>query len=373
MFQIVYKLIAVLFLLILADLVYAGVSIGFGNKAYDIGLEPFGKTSSECDVGEKSLKAEKIKSLVQQEFGIIVVDPDLISKVNVYADVQKSFQIDTSMWDTRTLTYLFKALCSLPSSMYLSKVPEKTFYIDFGADLKIREYVLYGIPQNLTGLVYGFSNDIVFTLSRQQIEKTVELLKNGWRDVVTRTVRQISPTQFILVSNSWEVNGREVGGQYWGAYGSQQDAILLAKNSQGEYEYIMRIVHELSHKAHAIKGEEMDIQLIDLLKLNNKQEFTEKKFITKGFSKTTVSFLRGVFNISKRQKSLTRGILMESAIRSHLEYGNTNLNEFTSVGSEFYIYGKSNFLSIYSPFIGKSKAEKFYNFLKENVFENKEY
>lgn len=90
-------------------------------------------------------------------------------------------------------------------------------------------------------------------------------------------------------------------------------------------------------------------------------------------AKSAAIYLKRALIVAKNEKSLTLGIVSPYVLIRHLDYGATNTNEFTSVGAEYYTHGKSTFSEIYSQFIGTEKASRFYEFLKKNVFEGKEY
>ena len=60
-------------------------------------------------------------------------------------------------------------------------------------------------------------------------------------------------------------------------------------------------------------------------------------------------------------------------IANRFRYGARSPNEFISVASEFYIQGKAVFLKDYSLLIGKEKAQKLYDYMKDKIFKGREY
>lgn len=58
---------------------------------------------------------------------------------------------------------------------------------------------------------------------------------------------------------------------------------------------------------------------------------------------------------------------------TQLGYGASNFMEFWAVAAEYYFLGRESFTNTYSPFIGQELAVKFYQGLKDDLFEGSEY
>lgn len=59
--------------------------------------------------------------------------------------------------------------------------------------------------------------------------------------------------------------------------------------------------------------------------------------------------------------------------KNQIGYGATNFSEFFSVAGEVYLGGKDIFVKVYERFLGKERAEKLYNGMKQEIFRGKEY
>lgn len=59
--------------------------------------------------------------------------------------------------------------------------------------------------------------------------------------------------------------------------------------------------------------------------------------------------------------------------KSHIGYGAQNFYEFFSVGAEYYSQGRDKFVTTYEPYLGRERAEKLYDGVKQEIFKGKEY
>jgi len=373
---------AVLGLVAYADFAQTGVRGVFEHYAESgtLNMVPFGDSSNTCKVQEDIPQAEVIKNKIQQSFGVNVLSPDNIPSIETYKENGDRIITNTIEWDTKSLASLYQALCAVPDDMYSTRVEEeKRYELNFGTNPVIQDYFKNGLPEGINVFEFTFPNGVTLSMSRKDMQNGLALLKEGFNQTYSSATIHNIDMQFVLVEKDFESGNVVAHGMYnhGSFFNSQEDMVVLVRKPESEYAfYLQTIIHEIAHRIHAVQREKMDPELFEILGVKDHLEFKEAKFIKEGKVHSVASSFKRAFETTKKEKSITMGLLallQWESIDELLEYGNTNPNEFTSVGAGYYIYGKENFLTIYSNFMGSEKADKFYNFLKKNVFAEKEF
>lgn len=373
---------AILGLVAYADFVQTGARGVFDN--YDSskisGSTPFGKGFNTCDLQEDLSQVDVIKERIKQRFNVDILSPNKIPSLETSREDGERMNVDTVEWDAKSLLSLNEALCAVPQNMYSTRSEYKTTYeVNFATNPVIQDYYKNGLPDNVYKFEFKFPNNITYTISRDQMQQGLDYLKKGSNQIYWGgNVHDIN-MQFVLVEKDFQSGDVLAHGQYrHGNFSnSQSDTVALVRQPEYEYYfYLQTIVHEITHRIHAVKGNKMDTELFQILGVKDQLEFKEAKFAKKDNINSILFSLKNALSSTIKEKSITMGVfalLESSSIDKLLEYGKRNSNEFTSVGSEYYVYGREFFLTIYSNFMGSERASKFYDFLKDNVFEGKEY
>jgi len=368
---------AVLALVTYADFVQTGARGVFDKYSEDTshGTTPFADTFKSCSAQERLSSTGAFKSEIEHKFGVEIANRDKIKSITTYLENGDHVDIDTVEWDNRSLFGLYKALCAVPTHMYSIRTEEeKTYEVNFATNPVIQDYFKTGLPDNIYQFEFDFPNNTKVTLSREMMQQGLDFLRKGTVQIYSGANLSDVNLQFLLVDKDYNVRSVLSRGEYrhFKTFDSKNDTVVLVRAPENEKSYLQVIVHEMTHRIHALRGNKMDAELFKILGVKDQIEFKEAKFAKSRNSVFTV--LRRMLDRVKRDKSLTMGILdAGSSFPEHLEYGKTNSNEFTSVGAEYYIYGKKTFLITYTPFMGEEKSVKFYDFLKKNVFQGKEY
>lgn len=365
-----------------ADFVQTGARGLFDN--HDIsdmvleGVSPFGESFKTCNLQEDVSQTDIIKNRIKQKFGVDTLNPDKMPSLDTYPENGERVDVNTVEWDAKSLSSLYKVLCAIPQHMYLTRTgEEKQYEINFATNPQIRDYFNNGLPNNTNEFKFTFPNNSTVTLSRETVQQGIDLLKKGQNQTYSETNIYNVNMQLVLVEDAFKEGSVLAGGEYKHAdvHSRKNDVVALVRKPENEdYYYLQLIVHELTHRIHAVKEKDMDTELFKILEVKDQMEFKEAKFVNKNTINSIIVSLERVRDTIGREKSLTLGIFSAiTLIPTHLEYGKTNSNEFTSVGAEYYIYGRQAFLTIYSQFMGREKAVEFYDLLKKNIFEDREY
>lgn len=153
-----------------------------------------------------------------------------------------------------------------------------------------------------------------------------------------------------------EVTGIEEGGG---------DKILIGDTYTGFKGGLLleTFVHELTHRVFSVNEDVFSGKIYNILEVKNEEEF----------QKLVRSKTKRIWFLAPRVLSIFLGDRSAPTDIQKVIYGGTNSDEFNSVMSMYYTQGKRGFLEVYTPLFGKEKAQKLYDYMKDDIFRGKEY
>lgn len=342
--------------------------------------QPLGEAYDSCDLQQANPEAKILSDLIQNKFGVQITTPKDVPFIDTYPTQGNRVDVSTVEWDRKSLLGLYKALCAVPTHLYSSRymeVSKSTF--NFATYAKENDWLANGLPGGINRFEYSLPG-LNLSFSRDEMEAMLSLLRQGANQGYSSSKLESVPTRFILMQESFDVYSEskviKAAGLYMQSHDSIDDTVILNQSTAVDDEnyYLRVIVHELVHRVHISNQEIIDANLFDLLGVKDQEDFKKGQFKLKNKSK--LNAIGEVLEEVKAKKSIAAGInkfLNVDMESSQLEYGNTNSLEFVSVGSEYYTYGRKTFLSVYSSFIGSERAGKFYELLKNDIFQGREY
>lgn len=252
----------------------------FNRAADGISGPPFGENYQTCNA-EETAQTESLKNLIEQKFGVSVINPDKVSSIKTYPnspDDTKGVDIKTTAWDIESLRNLYRFLCGTPDSMYsVRKEIENYQEINFATNNEIQNYLKNGLPEDTYNFKFSFPDGNSFTFTREEMQHGLDNLRKGFNQIYSRYSLQSIGTQFVLVEESFKEGTKEgtilAAGEYRHAssYKAENDTIVIARSSKEEYYFLRVAIHELTHRVYANKEKEMDQELLQILGVKTKQ------------------------------------------------------------------------------------------------------
>ena len=147
-------------------------------------------------------------------------------------------------------------------------------------------------------------------------------------------------------------------------------AVTKLKNGMGTVPYTKE---EEDHLIKSMNAKEEDlVRLYDGIYVSKAllDYYGEKYFAQEDYD-ATIDYVRN-HNVTVLVSGAEKTVRQKDP-HNPIGYGATNFNEFFSVGSQLYSVGKDQFMKSYLPYLGEDRARKFYDFVKINFFEGREY
>lgn len=293
-------------------------------------------------------------------------NPNLLSE-----DINQK-ELEVRDWTENYLSLLDDALSNLPPHFYAPQ--EKVTTLVLSKDLQVQKWIKEGLPEYSSfGWSYG---KIQLEFSREEMQKVIDQIRNG--DTLTYTHIEYSDSnklgllifhrssfkdEFVslLKGQTSETGGVCVCGEENPTIGIMDD---LNKN-----EFLSFMTHELTHYVTEQNDDHYKTQLFATLGVDNYEQFHNL------FNSTPANniYAKQVISTLKKHKLPLTSIGEGLSKAYYLNYGTTNHKEFIAVMSQFYIQGKQPFLETYASLVGKDKGDKLYEFMKSQIFLEKEY
>lgn len=137
-------------------------------------------------------------------------------------------------------------------------------------------------------------------------------------------------------------------------YSPSVDEVYLGRNKNWFTfnrfnDVLLALAHELAHRVTYVNGLDLG-QLLEILGKNNMSDLSDEFMFEQNLS---LKEFQKEWNMVKYPQ---------------LKNGLFRIEEFVAIGAEIYLYGRKKFIAIYKPFLGQERSEKFYVWLKENIF-----
>lgn len=173
--------------------------------------------------------------------------------------------------------------------------------------------------------------------------------------------------------SDWDLRTPEMkhrGGLYCQTADNLSGLIFLNKRSLGQtplaQEHSERnIIHEFVHHATSPRLDALGSEAKDILGVSEDSQL--------GILFNTHLLKEFAEQVDNPQGLSLRGDKEPSLIDQRIMYGGTNIAELVAVAGEQFHEGKEQFIHGYSNFIGPGKAEQFYDFTRQNIYEGREY
>lgn len=322
----------------------------------------------------QSLSVQDLEKRAEQLYQIQIASPQ--EGIVVLYD---GTEIKPIEWTKTQLLDIMTSLDKLPQHFYLPRPEEvhvglpslssSTGYgIDPSKDIEQQEKAIQILLQqqeqkdnetDIAAIKKVLGED--FNVSKEQLD---EVRKRGYFKKITEGVM---PVRFTIVDvvptdlKDGKATNRYVGEAYCGITNENPEVLLTPGIfDDGDFDFV--IPHEL---IHCVSRQEDYQFVLDLLGIADKEKF--KQSFTEKEVKWS-AFVSDVFKKDGREEAFR-----QNKVLYRFTYGTKNPNEFVSVAGEFYINGKEKFLKIYGMFIGKEKAEKLYDYMRDKIFRGQEY
>lgn len=330
----------------------AVIVAGMGISADDVSKgslieEPRGVTR-ELSLQDLEKRAETLYqiNLIHPRELQEVISPDPVALV-----ISK---YETAGWDKETISALMTSLEKLPPHFYLHSLQKKTITLSRPnlPEGTSEENWVERLEYHYETMLNAIKTQAVLqesSISREEFDKALE------KGVFIYEVN--TPLEFVLVEAS-NFEGECICQESFGI----RDQVLfrrdIIENPRSKQLFLSTVTHELTH--HVAKEED--------------NEFVRKLFYSGAMldnvRKDPYRVLEPIVNpdgFEKIQKDFGLDVY------NKLRYSSTNTNEFLAVGSEFYLQGEKRFQDVYGAFIGRGKAVKFYDYMRDNIFRGTEY
>lgn len=308
----------------------------------------------------EELSVQELTKKAEETYGIQIVSPQERSEI----DLNKG-KVKTIEWTKNQLLSLIASLDILPSHFYRpgsGKVQISVRDMAFGGGSK------EGIKKReedhaIANIQEYFGRD--FYISREDLNKTLE---QGYFE---KRMEGAFPVSFFMVDSiHLNENFKPILGQCSCGTGNPPRIVFSKELFEGsqinsiEPYYYPIIVHELTHRVSRPEDYQFIRDLLGVPDDNALTKFLEEKLTE---VQQDSSFKAALRNNDRK------AIDAFDLITNRFDYGAKNSDEFVSVASEFYLEGKAIFLKDYSLLIGKEKAQKLYDYMKDKIFRGKEY
>lgn len=313
----------------------------------------------------RELSVQDLEERAESLYQIQIMSPDEFTEVDIGGK-----KVKTEKWTKEEIADLMRALDKLPPHFYLPGVKDihvflpslsrgSGFGIDPSKDIKQQEKQWEAIQKqieqqndemDIAAIRVVLGKD--FKISKKQLD---EARRQGDFE---KKIEGALPVEFII-PDVIPLNLRS-GGKVINAY----DAQCYCGTSSANPKVLLRhnysfstIVHELTHRVSKPEDYKFASELLEVPESMDFNDFV---------------YNNGVSH-SKNFSALKDAGFNAWVENNNYYYGTRNANEYISVASESYIDGKENFLKIYSIFIGEEKANKLYDYMRDNIFRGTEY
>lgn len=306
------------------------------------------------------LSLQDLETRVEAIYAIQVLSPRERSEMNWNKGKVKPVE-----WTRNQLLSLAVSLDTLPPHFYSPgpknvQVGVRDVAFGGGSEEEIKKWQEEHAIANIQEY---FGKD--FYVSREDLEKALE---QGYFE---KRIERALPVSFAIVDEFPSDDGNVYYGQCNCGIPNEKQEIILAKSAFEESQidniglyYYPIIVHELTHRI----SRPGDYPFIRDSLVGVSDDITFTKFLKENSTKVQNSLFEAAMNV-KDMKGMDESYLIANRFR----YGAKSPNEFISVASEFYIQGKAVFLRDYGLLVGKEKAQKLYDYMKDKIFKGREY